>query len=142
MSTRFEGFHEVKLFRAKMQASGAKISPDAGKGGLQSLTERGVGAKAEKSAGGLILYQTKFLHVNGLHHLLAVGDGGLFESLTAAEFLYDTGFSNLRLNFLRAFSMLSPSLTCTIIIFCDALFFVLIVGFDANALTCNPPDAG
>lgn len=103
MSTRFEGFHEVKLFRAKMQASGAKISPDAGKGGLQSLTERGVGAKAEKSAGGLILYQTKFLHVNGLHHLLAVGDGGLFESLTTAEFLYDTGFFEFTFEFLESF---------------------------------------
>ena len=39
----------------------------------------------------LILNQAKFLHVNSLHHFLAVGDAGLFKCLTATQFLYDTG---------------------------------------------------
>lgn len=52
---------------------------------------------------GLFLYKAKLLHVNCLHHLLAVGDGGLFESLTAAELFYDTGFFEFTFEFLERF---------------------------------------
>lgn len=48
-----------------------------------------------------ILYSAELLHVNRLHHFLAVCDRGFLESLTAAEFLYDTGFFKLALEFLE-----------------------------------------
>ncbi len=38
------------------------------------------------ASSGLFFNQAQFLHVNGLHHLLAVGDGGFFECLTRAQF--------------------------------------------------------
>ena len=40
----------------------------------------------------LFLNKTELLHVNRLHHFLAVCYRGFFKRLTAAEFLYDAGF--------------------------------------------------
>ena len=53
------------------------------------------------ASSGLFFNQAQFLHVNGLHHLLAVGDGGFFECLTAAQFFYDAGFFKFALEFLQ-----------------------------------------
>ena len=39
----------------------------------------------------LLLDHAQFLYVDGLHHLLAVGDGGLFKSLAAAKLFNDAG---------------------------------------------------
>ena len=50
---------------------------------------------------GLILYGAELLHVDGLHHLLAVGDGGFLESLTATQFFNDAGFFKFTFEFLK-----------------------------------------
>ncbi len=49
----------------------------------------------------LFLYGAELLHVDSLHHFFAVGDGGLLESLTAAEFFYNAGFFKLTFEFLE-----------------------------------------
>lgn len=53
------------------------------------------------ASSGLFFNQAQFLHVNGLHHLLAVGDGRLLKSLTAAQFFYDAGFFKFTFEFLK-----------------------------------------
>ena len=55
---------------------------------------------ADKS-GFLLLSLTKLLNVNGLHHLLAVDNRRLLESLTAAELFNDACFLKFALEFLQ-----------------------------------------
>lgn len=50
----------------------------------------------------LLLSLTKFLHVDGLHHFLAVGHARLLKSLTATQFFYDTGFLEFALELLES----------------------------------------
>lgn len=52
-----------------------------------------------KKEASLFFYAAELLHVYGLHHLLSVGDRGLLERLTAAEFLNNAGFFKLALEF-------------------------------------------
>jgi len=59
--------------------------------------------RVERRGRGLFLYLAQFLHVNGLHHLLAVGYRRFLESLAAAEFLYDTGFFKFAFEFFESF---------------------------------------
>lgn len=49
----------------------------------------------------LILNGTELLNVDSLHHLLAVGDGGLLECLTATQFLYNAGLFKFAFEFLE-----------------------------------------
>ncbi len=49
----------------------------------------------------LFLGSAQLLNVNGLHHLLAIGNRGLLKSLTATKFLYDAGFFEFTFEFLE-----------------------------------------
>ncbi len=43
------------------------------------------------------------MHVDSLHHLFAVSNRRFFESLTATEFFYDTGFFEFTFEFFESF---------------------------------------
>ena len=58
--------------------------------------------------GALFLDGAELLHVDSLHHLLAVDYGGLLESLAAAELFHDAGFLKFALELLQsAFNVLA-----------------------------------
>jgi len=50
----------------------------------------------------LFLYAAQLLHVDGLHHLLAVGDRGLLECLTRAQFFNHAGAFKFTFEFLES----------------------------------------
>ena len=50
---------------------------------------------------GLLFVGAQMLDVNGLHHFLAVGDGGFLESLTGADFFDHTGLFGFTFEFLQ-----------------------------------------
>ena len=68
--------------------------------------------------GRLLFFALQLLDVNRVQLVDTVYDRGFGEVLAAAQFLQDTVFSYLRLNFLRALSMFSPSLIGMIIMVC------------------------
>ncbi len=65
---------------------------------------RKISVRAEMAiyAGLLLGLLTQLLYVDSFHHFLTVGHAGLLESLTAAEFLYNTGSFKFAFEFLES----------------------------------------
>ena len=53
--------------------------------------------------GRLFLVETELLHVDSLHHFLAVGHRGLLESLTGTELAHDARLLKFTFEFLESF---------------------------------------
>ena len=69
--------------------------------GASRLQVKAIGRKS-------ILYQTKLLNVNRLHHLLAICNRRLLESLTGTKLFHNTCFFKFTLEFLkRSFNVLA-----------------------------------